>query len=79
MLKHTHNLSLCVYLPANTHDSEPHVTHLWCHRVSGQDYELDRDRIQLEDILGEGQFGDVHAGKYTEKVRMRDFSVVKNY
>ncbi len=55
------------------------MTHLWCHRVSGQDYELDRDRIQLEDILGEGQFGDVHAGKYTEKVRMRDFSVVKNY
>ena len=37
--------------------------------ILARDYELDRDRIDLEEILGEGQFGDVHAGKYTEKVR----------
>ncbi|KAI0236774.1 Focal adhesion kinase 1 [Lamellibrachia satsuma] len=28
------------------------------------DYEIDRDRITLGDILGEGQFGDVHRGIY---------------
>ena len=36
--------------------------------VLAQDYELERERLDLENILGEGQFGDVHAGKYTDKV-----------
>lgn len=31
------------------------------------DYEISRDRICLLDILGNGQFGDVHKGIYTEK------------
>lgn len=33
-----------------------------------RDYELDRNQIFLTDILGQGQFGDVHAGIYTEPV-----------
>ena len=37
-------------------------------RVSAKDYELSRDQIVLEDILGEGQFGDVHRGVYREHV-----------
>ena len=40
-----------------------------CFYFVAQDYELDRDRIHLENILGEGQFGDVHAGQYTDKVQ----------
>lgn len=36
--------------------------------VAATDYELDRYRIFLTDILGQGQFGDVHAGVYSESV-----------
>lgn len=36
--------------------------------VSAHDYEIARERIVLLDILGNGQFGDVHKGLYTEKV-----------
>jgi len=32
------------------------------------DYEIDRSRLKLEDILGEGQFGDVFKGLYTDLV-----------
>lgn len=32
-----------------------------------RNYELDRDQIELGDILGEGQFGDVHKGTYRTK------------
>ena len=35
---------------------------------SAKSYELDRNRIELCDILGEGQFGDVHKGSYCELV-----------
>ncbi|KAL4235721.1 putative serine/threonine protein phosphatase [Mactra antiquata] len=31
------------------------------------DYEISRDRVTLLDILGNGQFGDVHKGVYREK------------
>lgn len=33
-----------------------------------RDYELNRADIVLEDIIGEGQFGDVHRGTYKCKV-----------
>ena len=29
-----------------------------------RDYEVDRSRVELHDIIGEGQFGDVHKGIY---------------
>ena len=32
---------------------------------SAKDYEIDREAIILGEILGEGQFGDVHKGIYT--------------
>uniref|UniRef100_A0A915JJN6 non-specific protein-tyrosine kinase n=1 Tax=Romanomermis culicivorax TaxID=13658 RepID=A0A915JJN6_ROMCU len=31
------------------------------------EYELDRNRVTIEEILGEGQFGDVYRGKYRSK------------
>ena len=31
-------------------------------------YEIQRERITLIEILGNGQFGDVHKGVYREKV-----------
>ncbi|WAR24153.1 FAK1-like protein [Mya arenaria] len=33
----------------------------------GHDYEIQRDRVCLKDILGNGQFGDVHKGIYRDK------------
>ena len=38
--------------------------------VAAIDYEIDRDRITLGDILGEGQFGDVHRGIYHDVVSL---------
>ena len=38
--------------------------------VPAIDYEIDRDRITLGDILGEGQFGDVHRGIYHDVVSL---------
>lgn len=35
---------------------------------SARDYELRRDHIKLQEVLGEGQFGDVHKGFFTDKV-----------
>lgn len=32
-----------------------------------RDYELDRSQIELLEIIGEGQFGDVHKGNYTDR------------
>ena len=29
-----------------------------------RDYEIDRGRVELQEIIGEGQFGDVHKGLY---------------
>ena len=29
-----------------------------------RDYEIDRTRVELHEIIGEGQFGDVHKGLY---------------
>lgn len=34
---------------------------------SARDYELDRSQIELLEIIGEGQFGDVHKGNYTDR------------
>ena len=31
-----------------------------------QDYELDRGKIELSEIIGEGQFGDVHKGVFRQ-------------
>lgn len=42
-----------------------------CH-VSAKSYELDRNGIDLGEILGEGQFGDVHKGTYMEQVCNKD-------
>jgi focal adhesion kinase 1 len=36
---------------------------------TANDYEIQRDKIKLLDILGNGQFGDVHKGVYREKVK----------
>ena len=33
-----------------------------------KDYEMSRGRVQLGEILGEGQFGDVHKGIYEDQV-----------
>ena len=35
---------------------------------SAHNYEIQRERIALVEILGNGQFGDVHKGVYREKV-----------
>lgn len=35
---------------------------------SAKDYELRRDNVQLFEVLGEGQFGDVYKGAWTDKV-----------
>jgi len=43
--------------------------------VAAIDYEIDRDRITLGDILGEGQFGDVHRGIYHDVVSLLFVSV----
>ncbi len=36
-----------------------------------QDYEIQRDRIELGRCIGEGQFGDVHQGVYMSAVNNR--------
>ncbi len=36
-----------------------------------QDYEIQRDRIELGRCIGEGQFGDVHQGVYMSLVNNR--------
>ena len=41
---------------------------VWLLLVAAIDYEIERDRISLGDILGEGQFGDVHRGIYDDVV-----------
>lgn len=35
--------------------------------IVAKNYELVRSQIELGDILGEGQFGDVHKGTYRTK------------
>lgn len=42
---------------------------LFCkvHLLSAKNYELDRNQIELHEILGEGQFGDVHRGTVQNK------------
>lgn len=35
--------------------------------VSAKNYELVRNQVELGDILGEGQFGDVHKGTFKTK------------
>ena len=35
---------------------------------TNRDYEVDRDRVTLVSVLGEGQFGDVHKGVYVDPV-----------
>ncbi|GFW30401.1 focal adhesion kinase 1 [Trichonephila clavipes] len=37
---------------------------------AARDYELNRSDIILEEIIGEGQFGDVHKGTYKSKDSM---------
>ena len=46
------------------------VTYMWyfMYYITAHDYEIQRERINLLDILGNGQFGDVHKGVYREKV-----------
>lgn len=39
----------------------------FCFLIVAHDYEIQRDRVVLLDILGNGQFGDVHKGIYQEK------------
>ena len=41
----------------------------------GQDYQIDREQITLTEILGEGQFGDVHRGIFTDTVSMYTQSI----
>lgn len=42
-----------------------------------RDYELSRNQIELREIIGEGQFGDVHAGVCKLKQKIK--SGVKEY
>ena len=35
---------------------------------SAKDYQIPRNRITLETIIGQGQFGDVHRGAFTANV-----------
>lgn len=37
----------------------------------GRDYELARNQIELREIIGEGQFGDVHSGICTLKQKTK--------
>lgn len=39
--------------------------HVFYFHFPAHDYELDRLDIELGDIIGQGQFGDVHQGVYT--------------
>lgn len=42
----------------------------FCNRIflfSAKNYELDRSQLELHEILGEGQFGDVHRGTVRNK------------
>lgn len=39
-----------------------------CVLFAAKDYELRRDLVQLYEVLGEGQFGDVYKGVWTDKV-----------
>lgn len=39
--------------------------------VSDRDYELARNQIELKEIIGEGQFGDVHAGVCKLKQKLK--------
>ena len=34
-----------------------------------RDYEIDRSRVDLHEIIGEGQFGDVHKGSFRSSGR----------
>ncbi|KAL9980383.1 hypothetical protein ACROYT_G008961 [Oculina patagonica] len=36
----------------------------YAHPMAAKDYEIPRDKLQLETIIGQGQFGDVHRGTY---------------
>ena len=36
-----------------------------------EDFEIERLQVELGEILGEGQFGDVHRGLYTDTVSAR--------
>ena len=66
------------YLSSNVSYARPiplgaFVTCLWHFLFfffSAHDYEIHRDRIILLEILGNGQFGDVHKGVYREKVSL---------
>ena len=35
--------------------------------LTAKNYELERSRIMVSEIIGEGQFGDVHTGTYTSR------------
>lgn len=44
---------------------------LLCGLLTARDYELTRSQVELEEIIGEGQFGDVHKGT----CRVRDNTI----
>lgn len=53
-------------------DAELQVCDVWFVFSSvAQDYEIQRDRIELGRCIGEGQFGDVHQGVYMSLVNNR--------
>ena len=42
-------------------------SYIFFYEFTAHDYEILRDQVCLLDILGNGQFGDVHKGIYREK------------
>lgn len=43
-----------------------------------KDYEIPKNRLRLETIIGQGQFGDVHRGTYNSLVSWNILSVNDN-
>ena len=39
-----------------------------CLNLLAKDYEIPKDKLRLDTIIGQGQFGDVHRGTYVSPV-----------
>uniref|UniRef100_A0A673GA21 Focal adhesion kinase 1 n=1 Tax=Sinocyclocheilus rhinocerous TaxID=307959 RepID=A0A673GA21_9TELE len=62
---HCYTDRCCFCLPAETDDYAEIIDEEDTYTMpSTQDYEIQRDRIELGRCIGEGQFGDVHQGVY---------------
>lgn len=51
----------------------------YAHVMAAKDYEISRDDLVLDDIIGQGQFGDVYSGTYTMKNSQQLAVAIKTY